>query len=96
MHQAHRCRAVANGRGNSLDRPVAGIAYREHGLIVITFGAVGNAAASSLPAGAATATISSEPPVGVLLLSPFARAGSRPSTAYDPTSPKQSLSALLH
>ncbi len=71
-------------------------AYREHGLIVITFGAVGNAAASSLPAGAATATLSSEPPVSVLLLSPFARAGSRPSTKYDPTSPKQSLSGLLH
>ena len=71
-------------------------AYREHGLIVITFGAVGNATASSLPAGAATATLSSEPPVGVLLLSPFARAGTRPSTKYDPTSPKQSLSGLLH
>ncbi len=71
-------------------------AYREHGLIVITFGAIGNATASSLPAGAATATLSSEPPVGVLLLSPFARAGSRPSTKYDPTSPKQSLSGLLH
>jgi hypothetical protein len=71
-------------------------AYREHGLIVITFGAVGNATASSLPAGASTATLSSEPPVGVLLLSPFARAGTRPSTKYNPTSPKQSLSGLLH
>jgi hypothetical protein len=71
-------------------------AYREHGLIVITFGSVGNATASSLPAGASTATISSEPPVGVLLLSPFARAGARPKTAFNPTSPKQSLSGLLH
>jgi hypothetical protein len=71
-------------------------AYREHGLVVITFGAVGNATASSLPAGAATATLSSEPPVGVLLLSPFARAGTRPTTPFDPTSPKQSLAALLH
>jgi hypothetical protein len=71
-------------------------AYREHGLIVITFGSVGNAAASSLPAGASTATLSSEPPVGVLLLSPFARAGARPKTAFNPTSPKQSLSGLLH
>jgi hypothetical protein len=71
------------------------VAYREHGLIVITFGAVGNATASSLPAGASTATLSSLPPGGVLLLSPFVRAGSRPATAFNPTSPKQSLSGLL-
>lgn len=71
-------------------------AYREHGLVVITFGSVGNATASSLPAGASTATLSSEPPVGVLLLSPFARAGARPKTTFNPTSPKQSLSGLLH
>ena len=74
----------------------ASLAYRENGLIVITFGTVGNPAESSLPAGSATATLSSEPPVGVLLISPFARAGTRPSTKYDPTSPKQSLSGLLH
>ncbi len=72
------------------------LAYREHGLIVITFGAIGNATASSLPTGASTATLSSQPPVGVLLISPFAHPGSRPTTAYDPTSPKQSLSGLLH
>jgi hypothetical protein len=71
-------------------------AYRAHGLIVITFGAVGNATASSLPAGASTATLSSTLPAGVLLLSPFARAGARPTTAFNPTSPKQSLSGLLH
>ncbi len=71
-------------------------AYSAHGLIVITFGTVGNATASSLPAGSSTATLGSEPPAGVLLISPFARAGARPSTAYDPTSPKQSVSALLH
>jgi hypothetical protein len=74
----------------------ASAAYRAHGLIVITFGSVGNATASSLPAGASTATLSSEPPVGVLLLSPFARAGARPTIAFNPTSPKQSLSGLLH
>jgi len=71
-------------------------AYSAHGLIVITFGTIGNATASSLPADSSTATLGSEPPAGVLLISPFARAGARPSTAYDPTSPKQSLSALLH
>jgi hypothetical protein len=74
----------------------ASAAYREHGLVVITFGSVGNATASSLPAGSATATLSSEPPVGVLLLSPFARAGARPTTPFNPTSPKQSLAGLLH
>jgi hypothetical protein len=74
----------------------ASLAYREHGLIVITFGTVAGATASSLPAGSATATLSSEPPVGVLLISPFAHAGTRPSTKYEPTSPKQSLSELLH
>jgi hypothetical protein len=74
----------------------ASAAYREHGLVVITFGAVGNPTASSLPAGSATATLSSEPPVGVLLLSPFARAGARPTSAFNPTSPKQSLAGLLH
>jgi hypothetical protein len=71
-------------------------AYRAHGLIVITFGSVGNATSSSLPAGASTATLSSQPPAGVLLLSPFARAGARPKAAFNPTSPKQSLSGLLH
>jgi hypothetical protein len=74
----------------------ASAAYRAHGLVVITFGSVGNATASSLPAGSSTATLSSTPPPGVLLLSPFARAGSRPTTAFNPTSPKQSLSRLLH
>jgi len=74
----------------------ASAAYRAHGLIVITFGTVGNATASSLPVGAATATLSTQPPAGVLLLSPFARAGARPTTAFNPTSPKQSLSELLH
>jgi hypothetical protein len=74
----------------------ASTAYREHGLVVITFGSIGNATASSLPAGASTATLSSEPPVGVLLLSPFARAGARPTSTFNPTSPKQSLSGLLH
>jgi hypothetical protein len=70
-------------------------AYREHGLIVIAFGTIGDAAASSLPEGAATATLSSEPQAGVLILSPFAKAGSKPTTTYDPASPKRSLSELL-
>ena len=75
---------------------VSSLAYREHGLVVVVFGTIGNAPASSLPEGSSTAALSSEPPGGVLILSPFAKAGSRPSVAYDPTSPKQSLSELLH
>jgi hypothetical protein len=74
----------------------ASAAYRAHGLVVITFGTVGNATASILPAGASTATLSSIPPAGVLLLSPFVRAGARPTSTFNPTSPKQSLSGLLH
>jgi hypothetical protein len=71
-------------------------AYRERGLIVVTFGSVGSATASGLPAGAATATLSTTAPSGVLLLSPFARAGAKPSTSFNPASPKQSLEQLLH
>ena len=71
-------------------------AFRESGLIVVTFASVGSATATGLPAGAATATLTSQPPAGVLLISPFAHAGAHPATAFNPTSPKQSLSGLLH
>jgi hypothetical protein len=71
-------------------------AYSTKGLIVISFGSVGSATASGLPAGAATSTLSSEPAGGVLLLSPFARAGAKSTVAFNPTSPKQSLEKLLH
>jgi hypothetical protein len=71
-------------------------AYRERGLIAITFGAVGNATASGLPAGTATATLSAEPPAGALLISPHVEKGARSSRAYNPTSPVRSLEALLH
>lgn len=70
--------------------------YGEHGLVVVTFATVGNATASELPAGASTSTLTSQPPAGVVLLSPFAKAGARPATAFNPTSPKQSLEKLLH
>lgn len=74
---------------------IASTAYRAHGLIVITFATVANATAASLPPGASTATLGSEPPTGVLLLSPFVRAGAQPHDAFDPASPRQSVSALL-
>lgn len=70
-------------------------AYREHGLVVVTFTTVAIATQSGLPAGASSATLTSQPPAGVALLSPFARAGARPTDAFNPTSPRQSLEKLL-
>jgi hypothetical protein len=70
--------------------------YSEHGLVVVTFATVGVAASSELPAGASTSTLTSSPPAGVVLLSPFARAGAKSSVAFDPISPKKSLEKLLH
>jgi hypothetical protein len=70
-------------------------AFRESGLIVVTFASVGNATATGLPAGATTATLTSTPPAGALLISPFAAVGARSSATFDPTSPKQSLEKLL-
>jgi hypothetical protein len=69
--------------------------FRESGLIVVTFASIGQASATGLPAGAATATLTTTPPAGVLLISPFATVGSRSSTKFNPTSPKQSLEKLL-
>jgi hypothetical protein len=69
--------------------------YREHGLVVVSFASVGNAAQQELPAGASSATLTAQPPTGVVLLSPFARAGAS-SAPYDPTSPARSLEKLLH
>jgi hypothetical protein len=69
--------------------------FRENGLIVVTFASIAQATASGLPAGAATATLTSEPPAGVLLISPFAAVGARSSATFNPTSPKQSLEKLL-
>ena len=70
--------------------------YSEHGLIVITFATVGIATQSELPAGASTTTLAYQPPGGVALLSPFAKAGASYPAAFNPTSPRHSLEALLH
>ncbi len=69
--------------------------YKEHGLVVVTFATVGIATQSELPAGASTSQLTSQPPAGVALLSPFAKAGARSTVAYNPTSPRQSLEKLL-
>jgi len=70
-------------------------AFRESGLIVVTFASVAVATATGLPTGAATATLTARPPAGVLLISPFASVGARSSTTFKPTTPKQSLEKLL-
>jgi hypothetical protein len=71
-------------------------AYGTSGLIVVTFGSVLSATATGLPAGAATATVTAQPPAGVLLISPFAKAAARSAATFNPASPRQSLEALLH
>jgi hypothetical protein len=70
-------------------------AYRESGLVVVTFASIAVATATGLPAGASTATLTSQPPAGVLLISPFARADVKSSTTFNPASPEQSLEKLL-
>ena len=70
-------------------------AYKESGLVVVTFASIANATATGLPAGAATATLTSTEPAGALVISPFARAGAASSATFDPTSPKRSLKKLL-
>jgi hypothetical protein len=70
-------------------------AFRENGLIVVTFASIANATAAGLPAGATTATLTAQPPAGVLLISPFAAVGAHSSTAFTPASPKQSVEKLL-
>jgi hypothetical protein len=70
--------------------------YSEHGLVVVTFATVADPAASELPAGSSSATLTSQPPAGAVLLSPFAKAGARSSIKFNPASPTQSLEKLLH
>ena len=74
----------------------ASASYRSSGLIVVTFATIANGASSELPAGSTTATLSSQPPAGALLISPFVTKGTRPTTSFNPSSPRQSLEALLH
>ena len=74
----------------------ASAAYREHGLVVITFGSVGNATASSLPAGSVDRDAqlrAARRRAAALAVRPRRRAADEP---FNPTSPKQSLAGLLH
>ena len=71
-------------------------AFREHGLAVVTFATVGLASQQELPAGASSATLTSKPPGGVLLVSPFAKAGAHSTVAYKLTAPVHTIEQLLH
>ena len=70
-------------------------AYRENGLIVVTFASTAPASEAGLPDGASTATLTSQPPAGALLISPFVAAGASSSAAFDTTAPKRELERLL-
>ena len=69
--------------------------YRENGLVVITFASIVAPGETGLPLGSASATLTSQPPAGVLLVSPFVTAGAKSTVTFNPTSPKQSLEKLL-
>jgi hypothetical protein len=89
----------------------ASAAYREHGLIVITFGTGQQGASSSTsasapagadtettyPAGSITSTLTAAgAPAGALLRSPFlSHAGARSASAFNPLAPHESLEALF-
>jgi len=73
----------------------ASSSYTAHGLVVVTFGTLVSGPASGLPSGSQDGTLTGRTPAGVLLISPFAHADTRPSTNFNPTSPRQSLEKLL-
>jgi hypothetical protein len=64
-------------------------AYRENGLVVITF------APASEEAGVPASTIALQPTAGTLLLSPLLRGGARSATPFDPLSPRTSLETIF-
>jgi hypothetical protein len=68
---------------------LASPAYRENGLIVVTF------ALSSQSAGAPEPTIAPQPTTGALLLSPLLHAGTRSASAFNSLSPRTSLAAIF-
>ncbi len=86
-------------------------AYKEHGLIVITFATAGQQAGApsattspteggtevAYPAGSLTSTLTAAgSPAGALLLSPFLRhPGKQSASAFNPLAPHESLEALL-
>jgi hypothetical protein len=89
----------------------ASSAYKEHGLIVVTFGTAGQPGTPSsttsatvgtgtevtYPVGSITSTLTAAgAPAGALLLSPFlSHAGARSANAFNPLAPHESLEALF-
>jgi len=82
--------------GQTIPVLTANASYKSQGLIVVTFASVASAAATGLPGAGSVATVTAQPPAGVLLISPFASAGKRSSAAFTPAAPRESLEKLLH
>lgn len=88
--------AAANAfLASTLPKLTASGSYSSNGLVVITFGTVASGTESELPAGSTTSLLASQPAAGALLISPYVAAGKRPTTTFDPASPKGSMEALL-
>lgn len=68
---------------------IASPAYREDGLIVITF------APTSSSAGVPATTLALQPAAGALLLSPLLHGGARSSNRFDSLSPRTSLETIF-
>ncbi len=64
-------------------------AYRENGLIAITF------APSSEEGGTPASTLALQPTAGALLLSPLLHGGARSATPFEPLSPRTSLETIF-
>jgi hypothetical protein len=64
-------------------------AYRENGLIAITF------ALSSEEGGTPTSTLALQPTAGVLLISPLLHGGTRSATPFEPLLPRRSLEKIF-
>jgi hypothetical protein len=68
---------------------VSGPAYRENGLVVVTF------AGASQSSGVPATTLALQPVAGALLLSPLLHGGTRNSTPFDSLSPRTSLAMIF-
>ncbi len=95
-HPPERLKAADEFAQATLPKITGTAAFREHGLAVVTFATVGLASQQELPAGASSATLTSKPPGGVLLISPFAKAGARSSVSYQVAAPVHTVEQLLH
>jgi hypothetical protein len=87
---AQRTPAEADAFAQRLVGPIlSSPAYRENGLVVITF------APASEEAGVPVSTLALQPTAGALLLSPLLHEGARSATPFNPISPRTSLETVF-